>query len=173
MRKQSSADSSLKIATNSSQDFHAFPREEQIVAAAGLKASLVDWENLPDVEQDKQLDDETKKQLEGDPVYKMLEDKFYKVFDHHIMRHTQAIDHKFKSFSAEREFVKNRIESIARTELNCERIVVKVFGSVITGLALESSDMDMAVTGLDISDRTTLVEDLHTLAKALGSWKLV
>lgn len=53
MGKQSSADSSLKIATNSSQDFHAFPREEQIVAAAGLKASLVDWENLPEVEQDK------------------------------------------------------------------------------------------------------------------------
>ena len=47
MRKQSSADSGLKLAPNSSHDFHAFPREEQIVAAAGLKASLIDWENLP------------------------------------------------------------------------------------------------------------------------------
>jgi len=33
--------------------------------------------------------------------------------------------------------------------------------------------MDMAVTGLDISDRTTLIEDLHTLTKAMGNWKLV
>ena len=45
------------------------------------------------------------------------------------------------------------IENIARNELNCERIVVKVFGSLITGLALESSDMDMAITGLEITDR--------------------
>ena len=62
---------------------------------------------------------------------------------------------------------------MARSELNCERIVVKVFGSLITGLALESSDMDMAVTGLDISDRTTLIEDLHTLTQALDSWDLI
>jgi len=33
--------------------------------------------------------------------------------------------------------------------------------------------MDMAVTGLDISDRTTLIEDLHTLTKALDSWDLI
>ena len=57
--------------------------------------------------------------------------------------------------------------------LKCERIVIKVFGSLITGLALEHSDMDMAVTGLDICDRTTLIEDLHTLSDGLNQWNLV
>jgi DNA polymerase sigma len=31
--------------------------------------------------------------------------------------------------------------------------VIKVFGSLMTGLALVTSDMDMAVTGLTIGDR--------------------
>jgi len=69
--------------------------------------------------------------------------------------------------------VHKRIETIARTELNCERIVVKVFGSLITGLALESSDMDMAITGLEITDRQTLIEDMRTLTHALDSWDLI
>ena len=37
----------------------------------------------------------------------------------------------------------------------------------------EQSDMDMAVRGLDISDRTTLIEDMHTLTQALDAWDLV
>ena len=69
--------------------------------------------------------------------------------------------------------MRDRIESMARRKLNCDRIVVKAFGSLLTGLALESSDMDMAITGLEISDRTTLIEDMHTLAFALDSWDLV
>jgi DNA polymerase sigma len=42
--------------------------------------------------------------------------------------------------------------------------VIKVFGSLMTGLALESSDMDMAVTGLTIGDRSMMIEDMHSLA---------
>jgi hypothetical protein len=34
----------------------------------------------------------------------------------------------------------------------------------MTGLALESSDMDMAVTGLTIGDRSMMIEDMHSLA---------
>ena len=33
--------------------------------------------------------------------------------------------------------------------------------------------MDMAVRGLDISDRTTLIEDMHTLTQALDAWDLI
>jgi hypothetical protein len=33
-----------------------------------------------------------------------------------------------------------------------------------TGLALETSDLDIAVTGLDIGDRYEMVEDLKILA---------
>jgi len=139
-------------------------------------ASKIDFENLPAIAEEDMLhtmDTEARKAMDADPIYKMLEDKFYKVFDAHIVDHTAAISNKIESYRTEREYVKNRIESIARSELNCDRIVIKVFGSLVTGLALESSDMDMAVTGLDISDRTTLIEDLHTLTSALGDWKLV
>ena len=50
---------------------------------------------------------------------------------------------------------------------------MRVFGSLITGLALVSSDMDMAVTGLDITNREALVEDMHTLADGLREWNLI
>ena len=33
--------------------------------------------------------------------------------------------------------------------------------------------MDMAITGLEITDRQTLIEDMHTLTEALDSWDLV
>ena len=67
----------------------------------------------------------------------------------------------------------SKIEQIARTSLKSDRLVVRVFGSLITGLALVSSDMDMAVTGLDITNREALVEDMHTLADGLEDWDLI
>ena len=33
--------------------------------------------------------------------------------------------------------------------------------------------MDMAVTGLDITNREALVEDMHTLADGLEDWDLI
>jgi len=112
-------------------------------------------------------------QLENDPVYKMIEDKFYENFDQKIIAHTREIQAQINHYAKEREFVHKKIERIARTQLNCERLVVRVFGSLITGLALASSDMDMAVTGLDITDRSALIEDMHTLADGLGGWDLI
>ena len=92
-------------------------------------------------------------QLENDPVYKMIEDKFYESFDQKILAHTREIYAQIDHYAKEREFVHKKIEEIARTQLNCERLVVRVFGSLITGLALASSDMDMAVSGQDFTDR--------------------
>lgn len=40
--------------------------------------------------------------MEADPVYKMLEDKFYKVFDKHIIGYTSKIGNKIDSFKDER-----------------------------------------------------------------------
>jgi len=37
---------------------------------------------------------------------------------------------------------------------------LELFGSLITGLALESSDMDLAVTGLYMEDRYAVVAQL-------------
>ena len=111
--------------------------------------------------------------MEADELYKMLENQFYKVFDQHIIEHTNKIAEKIESYAEERNYVKEHIEKLAKDELKDERIFVEVFGSLKTGLALEQSDMDMAVRGLDISDRTTLIEDMHTLTQALDAWDLV
>ena len=46
-----------------------------------------------------------------------------------------------------------------------------LFGSLMTGLALESSDIDMAVTGLKIDDRTVMIMKLQNLANVLQEWK--
>ena len=111
--------------------------------------------------------------MEADELYKMLENQFYKVFDQHIIEHTNKIAEKIESYAEERNYVKEHIEKLAKDELKDERIFVEVFGSLKTGLALEQSDMDMAVRGLDISDRTTLIEDMLTLTQALDAWDLV
>lgn len=54
-----------------------------------------------------------------------------------------------------------------------EKPDIKVFGSLITGLALVSSDMDMVVTGLVIDDRQTMIEQMFTLAEGLKGWDLI
>jgi len=44
---------------------------------------------------------------------------------------------------------------------------IKQFGSLVTGLALESSDMDMAVTNLFLPDRDKMLETLDLFANPL------
>ena len=51
--------------------------------------------------------------------------------------------------------------------------VLKMFGSLMTGLALETSDMDIAVTGLRIEDRMAMIDDLHALESQVMKWPLV
>lgn len=48
--------------------------------------------------------------------------------------------------------------------------VIKVFGSLMTGLALVTSDMDIAVTGLRIGGRDDMIDDLHSLAAQVQKW---
>jgi len=43
----------------------------------------------------------------------------------------------------------------------------------MTGLANEQSDMDMAVTGLNINDRFHLIEEMHRFADGLAEWDLI
>ena len=82
------------------------PKEEEIVEVAGVIASKIDWENLPEAEiEGEELDPASKKQMESDPVYKLLENHFYKVFDEHISRHTGGIRSKIDSFKTERTLI--------------------------------------------------------------------
>lgn len=43
----------------------------------------------------------------------------------------------------------------------------------MTGLALESSDMDIAVTGLRIDDREDMIDDLKALGTQVQKWSLI
>jgi len=50
---------------------------------------------------------------------------------------------------------------------------IKQFGSLVTGLALESSDMDMAVTNLILPDREGMIEHLDLFADNMKNWNLI
>lgn len=51
--------------------------------------------------------------------------------------------------------------------------ILKLFGSLMTGLALETSDMDIAVTGLRIDDRMAMIDDLHALEEEIKKWPII
>lgn len=53
---------------------------------------------------------------------------------------------------------------MANTAFPLRNPKLKIFGSLMTGLALETSDMDIAVTGLKIGGREDMIDDLHALA---------
>jgi poly(A) polymerase Pap1 len=50
---------------------------------------------------------------------------------------------------------------------------IKQYGSLVTGLALESSDMDMAVTNLSLPDREKMIESLDLFAERLRKWEMI
>lgn len=50
---------------------------------------------------------------------------------------------------------------------------IKQFGSLVTGLALESSDMDMAVTNLNLPNREKMIESLDLFADKLREWDMI
>jgi DNA polymerase sigma len=60
----------------------------------------------------------------------------------------------------EREFVISKLQEVAGKVFEKESPKIEIFGSIITGLALESSDLDLAVTGLRIDDRMMMIDDL-------------
>ena len=47
------------------------------------------------------------------------------------------------------------------------------FGSLMTGLALETSDMDMAVTNLYLPDRQKMIDCLDLFADSLRKWDII
>lgn len=65
----------------------------------------------------------------------------------------------------------NKIQTISEEVFAGQNPKLELFGSLITGLALESSDMDLAVTGLYIEDRFAVICELNKLATALQGWE--
>ena len=50
---------------------------------------------------------------------------------------------------------------------------IKQFGSLVTGLALESSDMDIAITNLYLPDREKMIECLDIFAEKIKKWEMI
>ena len=65
------------------------------------------------------------------------------------------------------------LQAMANKAFPGSKPVLKLFGSIMTGLALETSDMDIAVTGLRIEDRMAMIDDLHALEDEIKKWPIV
>jgi DNA polymerase sigma len=72
---------------------------------------------------------------------------------------------------ADRDFMTTKLSQLAvNIYSKKEKPVLKLFGSLVTGLALESSDMDLAISGLNIPDREDMIEKLTMMADAIEKW---
>lgn len=89
------------------------------------------------------------------------------------MSYCQQVADTLNQVKPERDFVIHRIQEIANRCFVGEHPRLELFGSLVTGLALESSDMDLAVTGLRIDDRYQMITDLKNLATSLEEWKVL
>jgi len=69
--------------------------------------------------------------------------------------------------------VLNMLQAMANKAFPGSKPVLKLFGSIMTGLALETSDMDIAVTGLRIEDRMAMIDDLHALEDEIKKWPII
>lgn len=77
------------------------------------------------------------------------------------METAQNILKSIEKFDDERKYVLGMLQEMANKTFSGSNSVLKMFGSLMTGLALETSDMDIAVTGLRIEDRMAMIDDLH------------
>jgi DNA polymerase sigma len=102
-----------------------------------------------------------------------IEDNFYSKFDKDIYIYTTDIQNTVDSWANERALVLAKLQEIANAAYTKQQPVIKCFGSLETGIALETSDMDMAVTGLSINDRYEMIDEMHKLSNGLGKWDLV
>jgi DNA polymerase sigma len=97
--------------------------------------------------------DPEQKLLQNDLNYRQIEDQFYRDFDASIRQYIEKIASKVNKYKAERDAVLAKIQAIANKVFSNQSPTILMFGSLMTGLALESSDMDIVVQGLNISDR--------------------
>lgn len=128
-----------------------------------------------------------------------IEYKFYEKFDNDIYDEVDKIRRSLDLTKDEREYIKNKLQSMCEDvfkQTNQSKIhllspqksksmvhqtqtllqqtpAIKQYGSLVTGLALESSDMDMAVTNLNLPDREQMIVSLDLFAEHLRKWDMI
>ncbi len=95
------------------------------------------------------------------------ENFFFDALDLEIADLVSKLNQTLALLLPERNHVLSRLQALVDKTFPYEHPKIELFGSLITGLALESSDMDIAVVGLEISDRYAMIEDLKKLASVL------
>lgn len=102
--------------------------------------------------------------------YQQLESAFFNKLDHDIYQYVSEIKEKIEILKPERDFVFQKISRTVDAIYEGKVAKLLLFGSLSTGLALESSDMDLAVTGLYLSDKYAMVTEMQKLANVLQKW---
>ena len=99
---------------------------------------------------------------------------FYEAFDSEISAFLSQVQANLDLLKPERDFIISKLQDLAVRSFDKELPKIEIFGSLITGLALESSDMDLAVTGLRIDDRMMMIDDLQILATGIQTeWNCI
>jgi DNA polymerase sigma len=97
-----------------------------------------------------------------------IEFKFYEKFDNDIYDEVSRIQRILDKTKGERNYVLGKLQEMCERVFENEKTAesdntkpkIMQFGSLMTGLALESSDMDMAVTNLFLPDRQKMIDCL-------------
>ena len=120
--------------------------------------------------------------LQLDPETKVLE-KFFELFETQMLAHQKQIEKKLESVRKERENAIQIIRSIVANLYRDERnsIAVKLYGSMASNLSIETSDVDLAVVGLDfqgskdkhIEEMKKLVEQISLIMRNSTKVKLI
>lgn len=85
-----------------------------------------------------------------DPETKALE-HFFELFEAQMVAYQKRIEKRLESVRKEREnaiqIIRNIVNSLYKDERNS--VAVRLYGSMASNLSIETSDVDLAVVGLD------------------------
>ena len=104
-------------------------------------------------------------------INEQVEAEAYKKLDQEITDFANQITYNLKLLQPDRESVLNWIKRLASDAYLNQSPQVAVFGSLTTGLALESSDMDLAITDLKIEDRYAMIAEMQKLSNLMQDWE--
>ncbi|CAI2378352.1 unnamed protein product [Moneuplotes crassus] len=91
---------------------------------------------------------------------------FFERVDKEIYKFVEEVKRKLDSVQKEREICAQKIIlDMCKEAFEGQKIQIDVFGSLSTGLALESSDMDLVIIGLKIENRGDIVDHIRILAQ--------
>ncbi len=90
-----------------------------------------------------------------------------------IYEHVKVLTEGSNKLIKSRILVYKRIEHCVARTFPSNNMKTKIFGSCATGLALTTSDVDIAVSGIETYDRATLCDSLSQISEVLKNFKWV